>query len=83
MKKSVSYMEREIYSYFHVSDINVLYYCLCEYVCMYAFIYLFLFIYSLLLAPLLYNSNTTSLVPNVFITLLLTLRYFTIVLLRA
>jgi hypothetical protein len=35
------------------------------YVCMY-FILFFYFIYSLLLAPLLYNSNSTSLIPNTY-----------------
>jgi protein-S-isoprenylcysteine O-methyltransferase Ste14 len=34
-----------------------------QYVCMY--LLFFYFIYSLLLAPLLYNSNTTSLIPNI------------------
>ena len=55
--------------------------CVCMYVCMYVFMYLFYFIYGLLLAPLLYNSNTTSLLPNkyypmnIVITLIVSIGY--------
>jgi hypothetical protein len=43
--------------------------CICVY------IYFLLFIYSLLLAPLLYNSITTSLIPNIVITDLVAIGY--------
>ena len=59
------------------------YVCMCMYmyVCMYVYVcmYLFFYIYGLLLAPLLCNSNNTSLLPNkyylmnIVITLIVTI----------
>ena len=56
-----TYMYECTYVFIYVCLYVYIYVCIyvCKYVCMY--VYLFYFIYGLLLAPLLYNSNTTSL----------------------
>ena len=36
----------------------------CMYICVCVCMYVFIHIYGLLLSPLFYNSNTTSLLPN-------------------